>query len=285
MEPQLIADYACQVGEGPVWHPMEKRVYWLDIPQGRMFRYEPANGKHEMCYEGIQVGGITVQADGSLLLYMEKGAIAVWRNGKLSYIVKEIPAERDHRFNDVFTDPAGRVFCGTMATKGNPGRLYRLDLDGSIHVALDNVGISNGGDFTPDRKQMYYTDSTPRRIYLFDYDQKTGAISNQRTFVETPGSEDGPDGMTVDAQGYVWSARWDGWRLIRYTPKGVEERSVKFPARKVSSVCFGGDDLTDMYVTTAGGQDKVANGPGAGALFKVNLGIKGAPEPFSRVGL
>ncbi len=284
MVPEIVADYRCQVGEGPMWHPMEKRVYWVDIPAGRMFRYDPATGKHEQCYQGRQVGGFTVQADGSLLLFMDRGSVAIWHNGRLTYVIDEIPEERETRFNDVIADPAGRVFCGTMPTRERPGRLYRLDTDGSITRILDGIGISNGMGFTLDRKRMYYTDSRARTIYLFDYDEKTGHLSNQRVFLQTPEGQGIPDGMTVDAEGYVWSARWDGSALYRFTPDGVEERRVQFPAKKVSSVIFGGEDLTDMYVTTAGGQNKAQEGHGAGALFRLNLGIKGLPEFLSRVG-
>jgi D-xylonolactonase len=89
--------------------------------------------------------------------------------------------------------------------------------------------------------------------------------------------------MTVDAEGYVWSASWDGWALVSYTPQGVEERRIRFPAKQVSSVTFGGDDLKDIYVTTAGGDNKKENGPGAGALFRLRLGIKGLPEFYSQI--
>ena len=285
MEPQLVADYMCHTGEGPLWHPMEKRVYWADILQGRMFRLDPATGEHEQFYDGEVVGGFTIQEDGSLLLFMAEGAVAVWRDGSLEHILDEIPDERGNRFNDVIADPAGRVFCGTMPKDDRPARLYRLDPDGSLTVVLEDVGLSNGLGFTPDRRQMYYTDSTSRKIYRFDYDVDTGVIANQRVFVETPAGEGIPDGMTVDSEGYVWSARWDGSSLFRYSPLGEEERRVRFPAKKVSSVIFGGHDMTDMYVTTAGGQDRDEEGPGAGGLFRLNLGIRGGPEFLSRVGL
>ena len=283
MEPELIADYKCEVGEGPLWHPLEKRVYWTDIPTGRMFRYDPASGKHEQFYSGEVVGGFTIQPDGALLLFMARGAIAVWREGKLNYVIKEIPEERGSRFNDVIADPAGRVFCGTMSTKERAGRLYRLDTDGSLTLVVDRIGVSNGMGFTLNSRQMYYTDSQARKIYLFDYDAGPGTLYNQRVFVETPATEGVPDGMTVDAQGYVWSARWDGSALYRYTPKGMEERRIQFPVKKVSSVIFGGDDLKDMYVTTAGGENKAKEGKRAGALFRLNLGIAGKPEFFSKI--
>jgi D-xylonolactonase len=285
MDIELIADYACETGEGPLWHPVEKRLYWLDIPAGRMFRYEPAMGRHEQCYQGEPIGGFSIQADGKLLLFMERGAVRLWSDGEIATVVEEIPDERETRFNDVIADPAGRVFCGTMPTADRLGRLYRLDVDGSLRIVLEGIGCSNGMGFTPDRRQMYYTDSPQREIYLFDYDMATGDISNQRVWVTTPEGEGMPDGMTVDAEGYVWSARWDGGILARYRPDGSEERRIEFPARKVSSVIFGGEDYTDIYVTTAGGLDKEVEGSGAGALFRVNLGIQGVPEFASRIGL
>ncbi len=285
MQPELIANYECVTGEGPLWHPGERRLYWVDIPQGRMFRYDPATGRHEQFYEGEVVGGFTIQADGALLLFMARGAVRIWRADKLTPVVDEIPDERNSRFNDVIADPAGRVFCGTMSSPDHPGRLYRLDTDGTLTTLLEGIGTSNGLGFTPDRKQMYYTDSPRREIYLFDYDQETGAITHQRVFVRTPEDEGVPDGMTVDAAGYVWSARWDGGCLVRYTPDGTEERRIVFPARKVSSVTFGGEDYTDIYVTTAGGDHKAEEGAGAGALFRLNLGIRGVPEFPSRIGL
>jgi sugar lactone lactonase YvrE len=287
MGPELIADYQCVIGEGPLWHPGERRLYWVDIPRGRMFRYDPATGQHELCYEGEVVGGFTIQADGALLLFMAKGAVKIWRAGALTTVVDEIPDERASRFNDVIADPAGRVFCGTMTSPEHAGRLYRLDTDARLTKVVEGVGTPNGMGFTPDRKQMYFTDTRAHQIYLFDYDRATGAISRQRQFVKVPESEgEGrPDGMTVDAEGYVWSARWEGGCLVRYTPEGVEERRIAFPAKKVSSVTFAGDDYADMYVTTAGGDHKDTEGPGAGALFRLRLGIRGVAEFPSRVGL
>ncbi len=287
MEPELIADYACVTGEGPLWHPMEKRVYWVDIPLGKMFRYDPATGYHEQCYQGEPIGGFTVQADGSLCLFMARGAVKIWRDGFVKTIIEEIPDERTTRFNDVIADPMGRVYCGTMPTKERLGRLYRLDPDGRLTLLLEGIGCSNGMGYTPDRKQMYYTDTPTHDIYLFDYDRATGAITNQRVFVHTSAdpSEGMPDGMTVDAEGYVWGARWDGSCLVRYSPDGREVMRVRFPARKVSSVVFGGDDCMDMYVTTAGGNKKEQEGAGAGALFRLRAGIRGVPEFLSRIGL
>ncbi len=285
MEPTLIADYQCITGEGPLWHPEEGRLYWVDIPAGRMFRFDPATGEHEQCYEGPPVGGFTLQADGKLLLFMDKGAVRVWQDGFRETIIEGIEQESDSRFNDVIADPEGRVFCGTMATKDHPGRLYRLDPDGTLTVVLDAVGVSNGLGFTPDLRQVYYTDSRDRTISLFDYDRATGEIDNRRVFVTVPEGEGVPDGMTVDAEGYIWSARWGGSCLVRYAPDGSEVQRVTFPAKNVSCPTFGGPDYTDLYVTTAGGHNKAENGSGAGALFRLDPGVQGVPEFRSRVGL
>ena len=165
---ELIADYACVTGENPLWHPMEQRLYWLDIPRGRLFRFDPATGKHQQCHEGGQVGGFTIQADRSLLLFGDRGAIRVWREGVVRTIVEEIAEERGSRFNDVIADPAGREFCGTMPKPdGTPGSLYRLGLDGTLECLFGGIGCSNGMGFTPDRKRMYFTDSKPREVYVY----------------------------------------------------------------------------------------------------------------------
>lgn len=286
MEPRVIANVDCATGEGPLWHADEEKVYWVDIPNGRLYRYDPTTGAYELCFEGPAIGGFTIQEDGSLLLFMAKGAIGIWREGEaLEMVVEEIPEERGTRFNDVIADPAGRVFCGTMPEGDRPAHLYRLDTDGTLTLILDDVALSNGMGFTPDRSRMYYTDTRKQTIYLFDYDKATGELSNQRTFITVPVAEgEGhPDGMTVDADGNIWSARWDGHCIVQYSPNGKELRRVTFPVPKVSCLTFGGPDTTDMYVTTASTGNREQDGPLAGSLFHLNLGVKGMPEFRSRV--
>ncbi len=290
MEVELIADYACVVGEGPLWHPGEGKLYWADIPTGRMFRYDPATGGHEQFYDGDLVGGFTIQADGSLLLFMAKGAIASWRDGELSYLVDGLPGEEENRFNDVFADVKGRVFCGTMPQDSSRGAerlgtLYRLETDLAITAVAHDIGISNGMGLTPDRTGLYYTDTTDDQVHIFDYDRETGQIRNRRVFVDCSKEVGFPDGMTVDAEGCVWSARWEGSCVVRYSPDGEEIGRVRLPTPRVTSAIFGGSDYSDLYITTAGGEDKEQNGPSAGALFRVRPGVGGVPEYPSRIGL
>jgi D-xylonolactonase len=282
--PELIADYGCHTGENPLWHPMEKRLYWCDIPNGKIFRYDPATDTHEMCFEGAPVGGFTIESDGALLLFMAKGAIARWQDGKLTTIVESIPEEIDSRFNDVIADPAGRVFCGTMSAPSHKGRLYRLDLDGKLTVMLEGIGCSNGMAFSPDRRKMYYTDSYAYEIYIFDYDKATGALTNKQLFVKVSEQDGFPDGATLDAEGFLWSAIWNGSCLIRYSPNAQEERRILIPAKKASSLTFGGEAYSDMYVTTASEDCRTEDDQQAGALFRLRTGIRGVEEFFSRIG-
>jgi len=284
MQPERVADCLCQTGENPLWHPAERKLYWTDIPQGKLFRFDPAAGAWEECWHGDPVGGFTLQADGALLLFMARGAIARWWGGNLEYLRRETEGEQDSRFNDVIADPRGRVFCGTMRTPARKGRLYRLDLDGSLHLVLDGIGVPNGMGFTPDRKRMYWTDSDARRIYLFDYDEETGALTDQRVWLEFPEDQGKPDGLTVDSGGSVWVAFWNGSALRRFSPDGTETRKIEFPAKKVSSISFGGGDYEDLYITTAlTSGTRSSEGAGAGALFRLRPGVRGVAEFCSRV--
>lgn len=284
-DPELIADYACITGEGPLWHEDEARLYWSDIPNGLLFRYDPVTGDHERVYDGAVVGGYTIEADGALLLFGARGSVRRWRDGELTTVIDEIVAERGTRFNDVIADPEGRVFCGTMPDGDRPGRLYRLDLDGSVTVVLEDAGLSNGMGFTPDLTAMYHTDTAKGTITRFDYDRGSGDLTNGQIVVTIPGDAGFPDGIAVDTNGDLWSARWDGGALYQYSSAGDELQRVLFPARKVSSVTFAGPDYRDAYVTTAGGDNKAEEGSGAGALFRVDLGVQGRAPFRSRIAL
>ena len=283
---ELVADERCNTTEGPLWHEDLQVLFWLDIPAGQLFRHDPARGGHDLVYQGKgQIGGFTIQADGELLLFGERGRIWTWdpRTGAERVIVQEIPAERGTRFNDVIADPEGRVFAGTMPDGERSGHLYRLDLDGSLSRVLDDAGVSNGMDFTPDLRAMYHTNSITRAISRYHYDRVTGEIVFDAVVVQVPAGEGVPDGMTVDQDGNIWSARWDGGALFHYSPQGALLGSKPFPARKVSSVAFGGPTWTDAYVTLAGGLNRDTDGPGAGALFRTSLGVAGRAPFRSRI--
>lgn len=268
MRPELVADYPSHTGEGPVWHPDEQRLYWLDIPNGILYRYDPATDDHGIVLEGDAIGGLTVQTDGSLLLFGDSGVVKRWDGTELE-TVAQAPDAADTRFNDVMADPRGRVFCGTMPTDDRLGTLYRLDTDGTFTRVVDEVDIPNGMGFSLDRSTFYFTASEENAIYRYDYDGRTGAISNRSVLVDTSDEDGIPDGLTVDADGNLWSARWNGRALVQYSPAGEELRRVSFPVERVSCATFGGPDRRTLYVTTAGGHQRPEQGELAGSLFRI----------------
>lgn len=295
MSIERVATHDHRVGEGPLYHPDDGVVYWTDIPSGRLFQYDPATGDSQQVLSVDRtLGGFTLQADGSLALFLGAGGVAVWDGDDLEYVLESIPGEEHTRFNDVVADPRGRVFAGTMPTDDGPGHLYRIHPDGRYERAdEDGYRIPNGMGFTLDRRSMYVTESERRAIYRFAYDQATGALSEKAAWVEIAGSDADagssgesdavPDGMTVDAAGNVWSARWNGGEIVRYAPDGTVVDRIAMPVAKVTAVTFGGDQYDDLYVTTAAGHD-AEDDPPAGSLFRVDVDATGVPEFRSRIG-
>jgi D-xylonolactonase len=236
------------------------------------------------------VGGMTLQADGSLLLFMDRGTVAVLREGRIGRMLPDhIPAEADRRFNDVIADPAGRVFAGAMPFKDldrKRGRLYRLDRDGSYEVVLEGVGIPNGMAFTSDRRSFYFIDSLDNVVWKFDYDPGTGAIGRRRDFLRFDPEIDGhADGMTLDQEDNLWIAMAMGGRVLQFGPDGSRKRSIELPAKFTASVTFGGEDLSDLYVTTGNHPEDEDLGPAAGALLVLKPGAVGVPEFRSRIAI
>jgi len=294
-EPRIVADTHCHTGEGPLYHPDEDVVYFLDIPRADLYRYDLTDESHERVLDAEgAIGGFTIQADGDLLLFCDEGRIQLWspEDGLGDPVVESIDGEEDARFNDVIADPAGRVFAGTMHREQpaeHPGTLYRLDTDGSLTAVESGLPIPNGMGFTPDCERLYFTETVEGKIYRYDYDESTGALTDREVFVDASDGSGNPDGMTVDAEGDVWSAFWDGGRIAHYDPDGTELERVEFPAKKVSAVTFGGQEYDTAYVTTALGPGEGSagtreeEGSGAGALFEVDLGVAGVPEFRSEI--
>lgn len=290
MEPTVVVDQGNVVGENPLWDAREERLYWCEHegPElGRIFSYDPEEDSSRLEHETEYIGGFTLQDDGSLLLFMRGGRVASWDGTDEETVIADaLPDEAPEvLFNDVIADPEGRVFAGTRYSDDRTGALYRLDTDRSMTTVIDDVGLSNGMGFTPDLSGLYFTDSEARRISRYEYDRSDGRLSDERTYVSVASDDGLPDGMTVDADGYVWSAHAFGSAVVRYTPDGTEDRRVEFPVGLVTSVTFGGDDLGTLYVTSGGGQDKAKYGSDAGALFQVRPETPGREEHRSRVRL
>ncbi|MHC4717181.1 MAG: SMP-30/gluconolactonase/LRE family protein [Planctomycetota bacterium] len=277
-----LANYHCACGENPLWDDRRKVVYWNDIPAGKIYCYDVRTGEHGLVYSGEVFGGFTMQADGSLLLFGANRVDRLDPDGRTALIADDID-DGMKRFNDVIADPAGRVYAGTMGTTEQSGGLFRVDTDGRIECLFRGTAISNGMAFTPDGRQFYWTCTTTRRIFRFDYDSGSGELTDRQVFLDLSDGPGVPDGMTVDAEGNVWSARWDGYGIFRYTPAGELIEKIEFPVAKVSSVVFGGEGLDELYVTTAGGSPD-ADRPD-GTLYRVKVYATGLPEFRSRVAI
>ncbi|MDX6465237.1 MAG: hypothetical protein QOI27_277 [Gaiellaceae bacterium] len=275
-EPVLALDARHELGEGPVWDEREQCLLFVDILRGEIRRFDPRTG----------AATTIAQVDGTV------GAIALTRSGRVlaaagtrllldGTLVAEAPDADPQalRFNDGAVDAAGRFWAGTMALDESPGHgtLYRFD-EGSLMPAVAAVSISNGIDWTLDGTQMYYADSTEQRVDVFDFDPESGSLSGRRPFVEIDPVDGTPDGLTVDAEGHLWLALWDGWALRRYRPDGTLERIVELPVSRVTSCAFGGDDLSDLYVTSARtglSEAELRAQPQAGGLFALRPGVAG----------
>src|SRR6185312_4806921 len=162
-------------------------------------------------------------------------------------------------------DPQGRVFCGTFFEDGRRGSLYRFDPDHKATKILDSLGCSNGMGFSPDLKRFYHTDSGQRTIYGFRYERASGRIFDRTPLITVPPPA-APDGLTVDAEGHIWSALWDGSAIVRYTPEGVLERRVPLPVPRITSLAFGGDQANEVYVSSAQSEPPV---PLEGGIFRL----------------
>lgn len=281
---ELVSDTHCITGENPLWHAAERALYWCDVPRGQLLRYDPELGSTEIVREKSgDIGGFTIEVDHSLLLFLTGGRVVRWKDGRETVLLDGIARERSSRFNDVIADSHGRVFCGTMRTQSQMGVLYRLHADLRPEIVCNNVGCSNGMGFSGDGTRFYYVDSFAGTVSVFDYTPASGKIGNRRTFAQFEKGRGVPDGMTVDAEDYLWVAFWGGSRVARFDPSGREVASFALPAHKVASLTFGGDDYSTLYITTAGGEARPENGAGAGGLFSLRTDTVGRPEFHSRV--
>ena len=286
----LALDVRADLLEGPVWDPNGGCLYFVDIMQGRVHRFDPATDAKQTFDIGATVGSVGAVAlteRNDLVLAVRDGFARLNpRTGAVSKIA-DVEADRPaQRMNDGKCDPAGRFWAGTMAldeTRG-AGSLYRLDPAGSVQTMLRDVTISNGLEWSADALTMYYVDSPTRRIDMFDFDLTSGVASNRRTFVQIPREHGIPDGLTVDAEGCVWVALWRGAAVHRYTPYGLLDAIVLVPTACPTSCAFGGADLRDLYITTAAvelNDRERAEQPHAGSLFVFRPGVAGrAPNRF-----
>jgi sugar lactone lactonase YvrE len=276
---------ACQntLGEGPLWNGQEQSIYWVDIDEKKIQRYFPGTQKYEVFDLPIKICLMAFRSKGGMIMGAENG-IYFWdpNSQKLDFITHPESGKTEARFNDGKVDRKGRLWAGTMTFQGATSSLYRLDKNLSVHQMETGVTISNGVGWSPDNKTMYFVDSLRYVVYAYDFDLETGALSNRRAFVQMSESFGIPDGLTVDSEGCVWVAIYNGWKVMRYDPAGKVVDEIAFPVSKPSSCMFGGKNLDELYVTSISdgltAEDKLKQ-PMAGDLFMIKTSVRGLPEP------
>ena len=286
VEVTSIGNPICRLAECPLWNDTERALYWTDIPAGRLWRYDPRNGDVTTIWEGdLVIGGFAFTRDSDLVLCTDKGVYKLTRSTGRFHRLLEIPLADDERFNDVTTDPRGRIFAGTLTERREEGILYRLERGKAPAIVLRDLRTSNGMTFSLDLKYFYHTDSRVRTITRYDYDLDSGAIANPH-IVYCGRKEDGvPDGITLDADGHIWVACYRGGKVIRIDDKGTIVREFPIPTAQPSSVMFGGDNLNELFITSA---SQVATAPAndrddrgrdlGGSVFRAHPGVTGRRE-------
>ncbi|MFF3708841.1 SMP-30/gluconolactonase/LRE family protein [Streptomyces phaeochromogenes] len=292
-EVAVLAEAA--LGEGPTWDADAQRLIWIDILGSRVHTYDPVSGRRTVMVTEQHVGAAKPRVGGGLVVNLRDGVGLYGPGGESSgapgdsggpdgsggpggfrWLWREVVPGR--RANDAAVAPDGALWAGTMRYDEAPGggTLSRVAPDGTVETVLDDVAVSNGTGWSPDGRLMYYIDSPTRRIDVFDFDgQRVGGRRELAVIEEGDGF---PDGLTVDADGCVWVALWDGGAVRRYTPDGKLDRVVELPVPRPTACAFGGADLTDLYITTAR-TGLEAPHPLAGSVLVVPGAGKGLPQP------
>lgn len=286
MNIECIYDQPALLGEGPLWHPQEHVLYWVDIVKPALHRLDPKTKQHQSWFMPSEIGCIGLRAKGGLIAALRTGfAIIELPSGETRLVNEPIHNKSKTMFNDGKGDRQGRFWAGTkdVAEQAPLGSIYRLDANGECQALDHGFTVSNGLAWSPDNSIMYICDSPARVIYQYDFNPTSGAITNKKIFVRIAEDAGYPDGLTVDKEGYLWSAHWDGWRITRYAPNGAIDRVIEMPVQRPTSCCFGGPKLSTLYVTSASVRltpAELNRQPLAGCVFAIETTFQGIPEPF-----
>ena len=284
IEAELALDAKVLLGEGPWWNAKSQQLYWVDIEGNAFHVFDPTSGSDRKIDVGEMIGCAVGMRSGGVLLALQHGFFKLDLNTEsLTAIADPESHLPENRFNDGKCDSAGRFWAGTTRIQHDEpsGFLYRLDPDLNVHRKLDDVWISNGLAWSLDDKTMFYIDSPTGEVVAFDFHAPSGEITNERLVIEIPEEGASPDGMTIDEEGMLWIALWDGWRVIRVNPAdGQIIGEVRLPVARPTSCCFGGANLDELYITTASTRmpaDELAKQPLAGGIFRCKPGMRGLP--------
>jgi len=275
--------WGAQLGEAPIWHSDEAKLYWVDILHPAIYRFDPVTGVNEICEPNKLVSAVLIGADGSKRVASQDGIESLnFETAELHPYVDPESGVTQNRLNDAKTGPGGSIWVGSMRLDASKpsGSLYRIAGDGEVLRKEGDITVSNGLDWSPDQRTFYFVDTIPGSIYAYDFETGCGELTNKRVLVNIPESEGRPDGLCVDADGGIWCAIWDGWRVNRYTPDGKLDRSIDLPVPRPTSVAFGGPNLDTLYITSARTRlpaRTLAEAPLSGGVFACQPGPKGLP--------
>lgn len=285
---ELVLDARADCGEGPTWDAERGQLIWVDIHKGLVHRFEPSADRDVFVDAGQSVGAAVPTGSGGLMLAGRDGfALLDEASGQVTMIAEVEADDPQMRMNDGKCDRRGRFWAGTMELDGRRpvGSLYRLDPDRTVVRVLTGTTISNGLAWSPDDRTMYYIDSPTHGIDAFSFEPETGAPSKRGRLAQFPPEWGLPDGMAVDERGFLWVAFWGGGAVRSFTPDGRPSAVIELPVSLVTSCAFGGDDLRELFITSArvGLSDRELEAqPQAGGLFRVRPGVAGMAQ--SRFG-
>ncbi|XP_026217561.1 regucalcin isoform X3 [Anabas testudineus] len=286
-----VVKFSALIGEGPIWEESEQMLLFVDIAGQKIHRWSPTTNQIESVETGDTVGFAVPRRKGGYVAGVGLSIVNVdWSTRTMTSLLKVDQDKPNNRLNDGKVDPVGRLLAGTMGKEQRPaevdkqqGSLFSVNSDLNVTKHLSQVDISNGLDWSLDMKTFFYIDSLSLTVDAFDYDITTGQLGNRRVVYHMREKEGLPDGLTVDADGRLWVACYNGGRVINIDPgTGVCLQTVYLPVMKTTSCCFGGLDYSDLYVTSASlglGQSEIRHQPLAGHTFRVRgLGVKGRPS-------
>ena len=283
-EAELVIPAKAILGEGPCWDSDKKVLYWVNILDKKVNIYDPRSHKNREIQLGQMVGTVVPRRAGGLVVALEKGFHFLdLETEELTPIDDPESHLPENRFNDGKCDPFGRFWAGTMSLSEEMGQgsLYCLGTDLRVDKKREGLTISNGLAWSPDQKYMYLIDTPTKKVTRFDYNLKSGDIENPTEVIAFPEGVGAPDGMTIDEEGMLWIAHWGGSQVSRWNPEtGEQVSSIPIPSLNVTSCAFGGENLDDLYVTTARkntSEENLDRFPEAGGVFKVRSGVKGLP--------
>jgi len=287
MQPVVEHIYSSQdeIGESPIWSSAERALYWLDTEGHCVHRLNPASGNYRRFSSDLALTAIAFCESGGWLTATKEGLYHWDRQfSARRFLGDPVSDKQSVRFNDAVVDRAGRLWAGTLneeQLQAADGELYCMTSDSAIKVMASGFSVANGISWSPDGTRLYISNMFQHKVEVFTQEAATAQLSQRRTFISFSEADGMPDGLTVDAQGYLWVALWGGGKVCRYNPQGVLDQTIHLPVSNPTRCTFGGADLTQLYVCSARfglSDEQKKQQPKAGDLFRIDLGIEGLAE-------